>query len=103
MQNEKKELGGWWIWILALIVLSTIVLSGLKYAGIIGTTIVEREVFKNSFQYSEARKTEQATFEAQLSEINRRLLSQIISQDERNNLEAQAASIRILLTVSRSK
>ena len=103
MEKEKKYFAGWWVWVFLLIVTSGIILTGLSYVGIIGKTIVEREVFENSFQYSEARKTEQATFKAQLSEINYKLSCESIDSELRSNLEAQAASIRVLLNVSRSR
>ena len=71
--------------------------------GLIGHTIVERKVFENSFQYSEARKSEIATFEAQLVEIDCKLSSSTIGPNTRTNLEAQAAALRIMLSVARSK
>ena len=102
METEKKYFGGWWVWILVLIIPTILIFTALNYAGIIGHTIVEREVFENSFQYSESRKSEIATYEAQLSEISAQLSFDIDTQT-RAQLEAQAASIRVLLTVARSK
>lgn len=61
MDSEKREFGAWWVWVLALFVLTIVVLAGLNYAGIFGRTVVERKVFEHSFQYSEARKAEIAT------------------------------------------
>lgn len=98
MEKEKKHVGGWWVWILCLIVLSSLVFGGMKILGVFG----ERVVFEQSFQYKEARKTEIATFEAQLAEIDRKLSSNI-DDSTRANMEAQAASIRILLNVARAK
>ncbi len=102
MDQEKKEFGGWWMWVLLLLVISTVVFGALNYVGLIGKTVVERKVFENSFQYSEARKAEVATFEAQLAEINHRL-SGNINADARNMLESQASALRIHLSVARSK
>lgn len=102
MDKDKKFVGGWWIWIGCLLVLTTIVGAGLKSAGLIGGTIVEREVFENSFQYSESRKTQIATFEAQLAEIERKLMNSDLDQTTRHNLEAQASSLRIQLATARS-
>jgi hypothetical protein len=36
----------------------------IQYLGVFGKTMVEREVFESSYQYSEARKSEIATYEA---------------------------------------
>lgn len=102
MEKEKKYFAGWWMWVFALLVLTGIVIFGLKSVGLIGRTIVERKVFENSFQYSEARKTEIATFEAQLAEIDRKLVSNL-DENTRANLEAQAAAIRIHLNVARNE
>lgn len=102
MEKEKKIFAAWWFWILLLVVISSIIIGGLNYAGIIGRTIVEREVFEQSYQRSESLRTEVATYEAQLAEIRHKLSSDIDSQT-RTNLEAQASSIRVLLRVARSK
>ncbi len=75
----------------------------LNSVGLFGRTVVERKVFENSFQYSEARKSEIATFEAKLSEINRKLSSENYDQATRTNLEAHASALRVQLSVARSK
>lgn len=99
IDEDKKYFAKWWFWILALIVVTTLVLGGLRIAGIIG----ERIVFEQSFQYKEARKSEIAVFEAQLVEINRQLASTTLDENTRVNFESQAAAIRIQLSVARSK
>jgi len=102
MDKDKKEFGKWWVWILLLVVISLIVIGVTRYAGLWGQTVAERVIFENSFQYKEARKTEIATFEAQLAEITHKLTGNI-DDHTRNNLEAQAAALRIQLNVARSK
>jgi flagellar basal body-associated protein FliL len=103
IEQEKKEVGSWWIWILFLLVISGVVLTGLSYMGFIGQTVVERVVFENSFQYSEARKSEIATYEAQLTEIERKLLNHELDQGTRINLEAQASGLRVQLSTAKAK
>lgn len=102
-REMRREGRRWWAWGLGLLVITVVVLSVLGYFGIVGRTIVERKVFERSFQYSEARKTEIATFEAQLTEIERKLAAPSTVEATRTNLEAQAAAIRILLRVAREK
>ena len=75
MEQEKKYLAGWWVWLVILILASSIIFGIASYAGMFSKTIVERKIFENSFQYSEARKTELAAFKAQLAEINSKLSS----------------------------
>ena len=103
MESEKKYIGGWWMWVLLLLVVTIVVFGGLRYAGIVGSTVIEREVFERSFQYSEARKSEIATFEAQLAAINRRLSTGLVSGATRANLEAQEAALLIQLDTARGK
>lgn len=76
---------------------------GLRSLGLVGGTIVEREVFENSFQYSEARKTEILTYRAQLTEIENLLSNEGIDEKTRQGLEAQAANIRIQISVASSR
>jgi len=103
ISSDKREVGGWWMWFLLLIAISGVALFMLNSMGLVGKTIIERKVFENSFQYSEARKSEIALFEAQLAEIDRKLMSRDLDENTRVNLEAQAASVRIHLSVARSK
>ena len=103
MDSEKKDVGKWWIWLLFLFVISIVVLTGLSYVGLFGKTVVERKVFENSFQYSESRKTEIAMFNAQLVEIERKLMNTNLDENTRINLDAQASALRVRLSVARSK
>ncbi len=103
METEKKYVGGWWIWILFLAVITGTIFTGLSYFGIIGKTAVERVVFENSFQYKEARKSEVAVFQAQLTEIEGKLMNPELTVGTRANLEASASSIRVQLAAARSK
>ncbi len=65
----------WTFWrFLPIFVVVVVVLSaigfGLKSAGIIGTTIVERVVFENSYQYKAGMAQRGAILEANISEID---------------------------------
>jgi hypothetical protein len=103
MEDEKKYFAGWWFWVLLIVIATGAILTGLNYAGLIGKTAVERVVFENSYQYSEARKTEIATYEAQLAEISSRLSGRELDSNVRANLEAQRSALNIQLNVARSK
>lgn len=96
---DKKEFGSWWMWVLGLVVVTSIVFGGLRILGVFG----ERIVFENSFQYKEARKSEVVVFEAQLAEIERKLGDDALTDSERNSLAATASAIRIQLRAARSK
>lgn len=76
---------------------------GLKSVGLIGSTIVEREVFENSYQRSEALKSQMALDQAVLTEIERKLMNPNLDENTRYNLEAQASATRIRIQTTRSK
>lgn len=101
MDEEKKEFGKWWMWVLGLMVITGIVATSLSYAGLIGRTVVERKVFENSYQYSEGQRARVKIFEAQLAEIERKLVNRELDETTRINLEAQASSVRIQLNAAR--
>lgn len=103
MNSEKKEFGKWWMWILGLFVISMIVLVVLSNIGVFTHTVVERKVFENSYQYSEARKQEIATYEAQLAQVDRKLSDPQLDSKTRADLEAQKASINILLDTAKRR
>jgi hypothetical protein len=97
LDPEKKEFGAWWMWVLGLTVITVIALAGLNAAGMLGRTVVEREVFENSYQYTAAQKQKIATIEAQIAEVQQRLTSPDLDPAVRSDLEAQAAGLRVQL------
>lgn len=93
-----------WIFTAAVGIIALSVFAfALNSAGLIGWKAVEREVFEQSFQYSEARKSAIATYQAQLAEIESQLSRGDLSESERANLRAQAARLRVLIQTERSK
>lgn len=99
--GEKREFAGWWLWVLLLIVLSIGVLSLTGAGSVLFRTAVEREVYEQSYQYTAGQKAKIAEFEAQMDEINRQL-SGSIDDTTRQNLEAQAAAIRVQLAAAKA-
>lgn len=96
MEHEKKYVGGWWIWILFLLIASGITLSGLSYLGLFGRTIVERKVFENSYQKKEADKTANTVYSAQLAQLRAKLNNPNLDAGTRAEIKAQIDSINIL-------
>lgn len=103
MRGERREFGRWWMWVLGLMILSGLIFTLLGYAGIFTKTVVEREVFEKSFQYSEARKSEIATYEAQLAEINSQLADPALDENTRRSLKSQKSAIEVRLTAAKTK
>ena len=98
MLKEKEEFIKWWMLVIGLLFITFIIFGLLRYAGVFG----ERIIYKNSFQYREARESEISTYTAQLAEIERKLSNDLDTQI-RANLEAQAAALRIHLQTAKNK
>lgn len=104
--REITKKGYWTFGKLApLIVLVVVALAALGFTlnslGLIGRTVVEREVFEKSYQRSESLKARIATDEAALAEIKHKLSNPNLNPDTRANLEAQASAARIRLDTAR--
>lgn len=99
----------WWTirrYLLLLVVIGALAGAAsftLRSFGIIGKTIVEREVFERSYQRSESLKSQIATEEAALEEINRQLSRPDLDPSTRANLEAQASGIRVRIRAAKGK
>lgn len=76
---------------------------GLKSLGIIGSTAVEREVFEQSYQRSASLKSQLATDQSVLLEIERKLSNPNLDKNTRFNLEAQASATRIRIETTKRK
>lgn len=96
MEKEKKYFGGWWVWVVFLVLSTIISFTGLKYAGLFGKTIVERKVFENSYQKQEADKTARITYAAQLAQLRGKLNNPNLDQSTRAEIQAQIDAINIL-------
>jgi len=90
-KEEKKVITSWWKYLIGLTIITSIIFGTLNYLGLIGSTIVERKVFENSYQKYASDKSRQATYRAQLAAINSRLLSSPNNPD----LLAQKAMLQI--------
>lgn len=76
---------------------------GLKSVGLIGGTVVERVVFENSYQRSESIKSQIATDEAVLMEIQGQLSNPDLDESTRHNLLAQASAARVRIATAKGK
>lgn len=111
-REEMKEAysdAKWTLWKylpLALVVIVVLFITGfvLSSIGVFGSTVVERKVFENSYQRSEAIKSQINTDKAVLKEIEMKLRNPNLDKDTRFNLEAQASAARIRInTAERNK
>ena len=74
----------------------------LRSAGLIGSTVVERVVFENSYQRSAALEERIATDEAALVEINAQLQNESLDDGTKANLAAQAAAARVRISTAKA-
>jgi 5-bromo-4-chloroindolyl phosphate hydrolysis protein len=91
MEKDKKEFGSWWLFITGLVIVSSILFTILHYVGFVGSTVIERKVFEQSYQKQAGDSSRQRHYQAQLADINSRLVSSPNDAD----LLAQRAMLRI--------
>ena len=103
IEEEKKELGAWWMWILGLVVVSIIILTVTGYLGKITGTAVEREVFEQSYQRSEAVKSEIATYSVQIASLEGQLLNPNLDAGTKANISAQLSAIKMQLNIAKGE
>lgn len=96
MDKEKKYVGKWWLWILFLLIISVIVFGVLNYVGLIGKTFVERKVFEQSYQKSEADKTANTVYSAQIAQLKGKLNNPDLNAGTRAEIKAQLDALVIL-------
>lgn len=98
---EKKQFGAWWMWVVGLMAITIVIGTVLQHAGVFGRTVVEREVFENSYQYTAAQKEKISIIEAQLEEIRVKLSDQSLDESTRKNLESQQSVLRVRLRAAK--
>ena len=110
-RNEARQVAkesAWTFWrFLPLFLVVVAILSavgfGTRSLGLWGGTIVERRVFEESYQRSEALKSQIATDKAVIAEITGKLQNPNLDENPRFNLNAQASAARIRISTARSK
>jgi len=106
-EQEVEEASLWARFGLKWVLISMVAIGGLAFvlnaAGLIGGKAVEREVLENSYQYSEARKSEIMTMEAQLAEIEAQLADPNLPDSTKRGLRGQKSAIEIRLRVACEK
>ena len=95
--SEKKSITGWWLFFLALLILSMGVLGATGVLGRIVDVVVQREVFERSFQYQESKSEQIATYQAAMAELESKLADSNLSDSAKSDIRAQLAAIRIQL------
>lgn len=93
IEKEKKYFAGWWLWVLLLIVITSVVGFGLRFTGVVG----ERIIFENSYQKDAADNAKRDMLEAELVGINARLRSGVLNETQRADLEANKAAVQFQL------
>lgn len=95
-KQERREFGRWWMWILLLVLVSTLILGATGQLGRVVDVVIQREVFENSFQYDQAREKEISTYDAQIAELEGRLLNPNLTESTRTEIEAQLSQLKVL-------
>lgn len=95
LDKDKKEFGGWWLYILFLVIISVVALAVLSYTGKVGGTFIERKVFEQSYQRNEGLKSQMLTWQAQLAQINSKLMYAEPGTQDYINLSSQKAMLEV--------
>lgn len=103
ISQDKKEVAGWWMWVLGLMVITIAVLGVTGAFSRFFGVAVEREVLVHSHQYKEARNSEIATYEAQIAELEGQLDRSDLTESDKAKINGQIRSIEILLRSARTK
>ena len=98
ISQDKREFGGWWIWVLFLVMITIGIFAVFKPAGMWW----EREVMLESHQYKEARATEMATFKAQLVAVDMMLATES-DPTVRADLKRQKMMLTQQMSISRTR
>jgi hypothetical protein len=106
--NQVAKDSSWTFWrflplFLIVIVFISVLGFGLRSAGLFGKTVVERKVFENSYQRSEAIKSQIALDESVISEIRQKLSNPNLDANTRYNLEAHLSATKIRIETARRK
>ena len=101
--SEKSEFGGWWMWILFLVIITVVILGATRMLGMWGHVAMENVIYKNSYQAKQSKATAIGTFSAQLAEIDHKLAGNTLTPAVREDLEAQAAGLRVLINTEHQK
>jgi len=96
MEKEKKYFGGWWVWVVFLLLCTAVVFVGISYFGIIGKTVIERKVFEQSYQKKAADSDALSIYDAQIAVLQRRLNNSSLTTGERAEIQGQIDSITVL-------
>ena len=91
------------MWIIILFIVAVAMLWVMKSAIFVGDTVVERKVFEQSYQRQAGIEESIATYEAQLVMIRTKLANPDLTEQERNTLKANEASIEIQLQTARAQ
>jgi len=100
-KEEKKDANSWIRWVLFWVILLGVGATAAGYMGLYTGTVVERVVFKESYQRSSAFEAKIAGYEAQLTEINLQLRDTTLSPSARKNLKTSAAGLRVQLNTAK--
>lgn len=93
IDQEKREFGKWWLWVLLLVMITAIAGFALRGAGVFGGRII----FENSYQKHSADNARRSALEAELVGINTRLQSGDLTETQRSDLKAQRAAVQFQL------
>ncbi len=101
-KSDRAQATRWALWGFGLLALLIVGLSALNALGFIGQTVLEREVFEQSYQRTAGLESKMATMNAQMAEIDV-LLQSDLDPSVRTDLEAQKAALNVQISSTQSQ
>lgn len=91
----KSEGCGWFSFGLILFLVLIVVLSATGVVGRVVNVVVEREVFERSYQYSEGKNAQIATYRAELAKLQEQLNNPNLTEEQILDIHAQLTALEI--------
>jgi len=96
MEQEKKYVAGWVLWLFLIFTIIGVITTFLSYGGLFTKTIIENEVFEHSYQKQAGDKEAKRNFNAQAVILKQELENPNLTEQESNNIKAELKAISIL-------
>ena len=86
-----------------VIFIAAIIIGGIATCNKVGSTVVERKIYENSYQRTASIKEEILSLSVELENINRDLSNPTLSEFDRSNLESQKRSLENRIQIAKGK
>ena len=90
-----------WVFVMFFVIITSIVFGIMGYFGKFTNTVVERKIYENSYQYSQGKKEEIATLEAQIEVLEEKLLNPKLNNETKREIRNQITALEARLRAAK--